>query len=64
MKANAVHGAFQRLFNWLTCCDFGLSSAFCNVNVSSVSIPAYEVIKCTEVNEERVVLEYHVNMTV
>lgn len=27
-KANAVHGAFQRLFNWLTCCDFGLSSAY------------------------------------
>lgn len=26
MHANAFLGAFQRLFNWLTCCDFGLSS--------------------------------------
>lgn len=57
IKANAVHGAFQRLFNWLTCCDFGLSSAFLQFKCIRI-MRVYKVIKCTMATTKGVFIEY------
>lgn len=57
IKANAVHGAFQRLFNWLTCCDFGLSSAFLQFECIRI-MRVYTVIKCTMATTKGILIQF------